>query len=266
LTRHPIHRALLTLQKCNVRHLVMGGQACILYGAAEFSRDLDVAILAGAENIDALRAALAELEAEQIFLPPLEISYLDRGHACHFRCHHAEANGLRLDVMSRMRGCDPFPLLWERRTILDLAGLDLQGIEGVPLLSLRDLVQCKKTQRDKDWSMLRRLVEIEYLAARGHVPPPAGGGAAGQPDAPTEGDALWWLAELRSPPYLEEVAKAFPGGVGRIPSRPWLRDALSKGPDAVETCLRDEEFRIREEDRAYWRPLREELERMRRAR
>jgi len=28
----------------------MGGQACVLYGAAEFSRDPDLAILAGPEN------------------------------------------------------------------------------------------------------------------------------------------------------------------------------------------------------------------------
>jgi hypothetical protein len=27
-----------------MRYLLMGGQACILYGAAEFSRDLDIAI------------------------------------------------------------------------------------------------------------------------------------------------------------------------------------------------------------------------------
>lgn len=29
----------------------MGGQACVLYGAAEFSRDTDLVILADADNI-----------------------------------------------------------------------------------------------------------------------------------------------------------------------------------------------------------------------
>jgi hypothetical protein len=33
-----------------VRHLLIGGQACVLYGAAEFSRDCDVVILADDEN------------------------------------------------------------------------------------------------------------------------------------------------------------------------------------------------------------------------
>jgi hypothetical protein len=45
-----------------VRCLLMGGQACVFYGAAEFSRDSDFAILAEAENLDRLRGALTEHE------------------------------------------------------------------------------------------------------------------------------------------------------------------------------------------------------------
>jgi hypothetical protein len=33
----------------------MGGQACVFYGAAEFSRDTDLAILANAENVEELK-------------------------------------------------------------------------------------------------------------------------------------------------------------------------------------------------------------------
>ena len=44
----------------------MGGQACVFYGAAEFSRDTDFAILADAANLARLRKALAELQAELI--------------------------------------------------------------------------------------------------------------------------------------------------------------------------------------------------------
>lgn len=39
------------------RTLLMGGQACVFYGAAEFSRDTDLAILAEAENVARLRRA-----------------------------------------------------------------------------------------------------------------------------------------------------------------------------------------------------------------
>lgn len=41
----------------------MGGQACIVYGAIEFSRDVDLAVLASEPNLAALRRALDELHA-----------------------------------------------------------------------------------------------------------------------------------------------------------------------------------------------------------
>ena len=44
----------------------MGGQACVFYGAAEFSRDLDLLILVDSDNLARLRSALDELDAELI--------------------------------------------------------------------------------------------------------------------------------------------------------------------------------------------------------
>ncbi|MDW8308976.1 MAG: hypothetical protein RMK20_06350 [Verrucomicrobiales bacterium] len=122
-----------------VRALLMGDRACVFYGAAEFSRDADFAILADAENLARLRAALRELQAEVIAIPPFELRYLRRGHAVHFRCAHPEASGLRVDVMSKLRGVPPFEKLWARRTTVELP----DG-ERWDLLSLPDLVQAKK--------------------------------------------------------------------------------------------------------------------------
>jgi hypothetical protein len=84
-----------------VRALLMGGQACVFYGAAEFSRDTDFAILADAANLARLRKALAELQAEPIAVPPFAIKYLRRGHAIHFRCQHPEALRMRVEKGSR---------------------------------------------------------------------------------------------------------------------------------------------------------------------
>lgn len=98
-----------------VRALLMGGQACVFYGAAEFSRDTDLAILADAANVARLRRALDELNAEPIAVPSLELRHLRKGHAVHFRCMHPEATRMRVDIMSRMRGVDAFPSLWRRR-------------------------------------------------------------------------------------------------------------------------------------------------------
>ncbi len=61
--------------------LLMGGQACVLYGAAEFSRDTDLLIPANAGNLTRLRQALAELGAELIAVPRLRLRHLRRGHA-----------------------------------------------------------------------------------------------------------------------------------------------------------------------------------------
>ena len=116
---NPILKVLSTLSCHEVRHLLIGGQACVFYGAAEFSRDCDVVILADEDNFKNLNAALAELQAECIAIPEFKAEYLQRGHAVHFRCKHADVNGLRIDVMTQLRGCEPFDRLWERRTTIE---------------------------------------------------------------------------------------------------------------------------------------------------
>ncbi|HET7293213.1 MAG TPA: hypothetical protein VFM88_12370, partial [Vicinamibacteria bacterium] len=117
-----------------------------------------------------------------IAVPPFEAKYLRRGHAVHFRCEHAEAEGMRVDIMTRMRGVAPFPDLWERRTTLALP-------DGTrcDVMSISDLVQAKKTQRDKDWPMIRRLVEAHYFQHR---------------EQATAAQVRFWLRELRTPELL----------------------------------------------------------------
>jgi len=224
----------------------MGGQACVFYGAAEFSRDLDLALLSSPDNLEYFRTALADLAAECIALPPLQPEYLRRGHAVHFRCHHPDAAGMRIDVMSVMRGVAPFDVLWARRTTIRTMGGD-----DFDLLSLPDLVQAKKTQRDKDWPMLRRLVEADYLQNRAH---------------PTPAHVEFWLKELRTPVLLVELAVGHPGlasGVAR--ARPLVACATAEDVVAVERALEGEEAAEREVDRSYWQPLRAELEALRHA-
>jgi hypothetical protein len=83
----------------------MGGQACVFYGAAELSRDLDLLVLIDSENLDRLQQALKDLDAKLIAVPPLEAAYLQRGHAVHFRCGRGDVAGLRIDLMSVLVGC-----------------------------------------------------------------------------------------------------------------------------------------------------------------
>jgi hypothetical protein len=47
----------------------MGGQACLLYGAAQVSKDIDFIVLASPANLDRLKAALNKLKARRIAIP-----------------------------------------------------------------------------------------------------------------------------------------------------------------------------------------------------
>jgi hypothetical protein len=153
---------------------------------------------------------------------------------------------LRVDVMSVMRGVDDFKVLWQRRTTIE----DETG-DYWDLLSLPDLVRAKKTQRNKDWPMLQRLVEAHYFAHR---------------DEATHEQVAWWLRELRTPHLLREVAARFPDEASRLePERDVLK-VLSAGETAIEAALRREEDEERALDRAYWLPLKQELEELRRQR
>ena len=226
-----------------MRSLLMGGQACIAYGGAEFSRDTDILVLADDGNLARLAAAVGELEAEVIAVPPFEKRHLEAGHAVHFRCHARGVEGMRLDVMARVRGLADFALLWQRRSTIDT-------VDGpIELLALSDLVTAKKTQRDKDWPMITRLVEADY--------------ATHAPDADTDRLAFW-LTEARTPALLIEIARAHPGAV-RVAAagRPLLAHALEGDSGALASALRAEEQGEREADRAYWAPLRAELEQLR---
>jgi hypothetical protein len=247
LSQNPILKVLSTLNRHRVRYLLMGGQACVFYGAAEFSRDTDIVILAESANLERLAKALDELKAVCIALPPFEVKYLKRGHAVHFRCRHPQARGIRLDVMSVLRGVDSFPKLWRRRTTMRIGrALTIQ------LMSVEDLVQAKKTQRDKDWPMVRRLVEAHYaqFGAR-----------------PNRERIRFWLRESRTPEILTELARRFPRECNQMSQkRPLLTQAREGGEESLTLFLEKEERDERITDRAYWIPLRQELAELRRVR
>jgi len=114
------------------------------------------------------------------------------------------------------------------------------------------LVQAKKTQRDKDWPMLRRLIEVNYFANRG---------------SPTREQIRFWFLELRTADLLIELAAV----QGRLPvhlrrKRPLLELAVTGNKSLLERALLEEEKREREADRQYWTPLKKELEKLRHSR
>jgi hypothetical protein len=217
----------------------------VFYGAAQVSKDIDFLVLAEPDNFVRLQSALATLQADRIAVPPFDPAALARGHAVHFRCRAPGVEGLRVDVMTRLRAMPEFVSLWGRRTML----VDGDGVE-YHLLCIPDLVQAKKTQRSKDWPVIELLVTIHY---REHT------------HAVTDERVDFWLREARTPELLVELCRLFPTRAAELAAdRPLIR--LARGPslDDLRAAL-DAEVRAEQaRDRDYWEPLRHELEQFRR--
>lgn len=236
---------LQAMQDENVECLLVGGQACVIYGAAEFSKDVDFVVIADAVNFGRLQKVASRLEAGVIAVPPFRKDYLDEGLAIHLRCGLPEVEGFRIDLMSRMRGVDPFPSLWKRRTTISADNLEIN------VMSVRDLVQSKKTQRSKDWPMIQRLVEVHYLNRKD-----------GAPDAD---DIDFWLREMRTVELIVELALRFKTEAEKLLSgRPLLEPALASDSAGVRTQLTLEIEEEREVDRLFWEPLKARLGELRR--
>ncbi len=145
--------------------------------------------------------------------------------------------------MTKMRGCCEFDLLWERRTTIE----DADGFT-YELLGIADLVKAKKTQRDKDWPIIRRLLDAHYDQYQ---------------DEPTDDRVRFWLRESRTPEVLIRVAAEYPKLLKElIKDRPLLEEAMGASRSALQNELVKEQDAEREADRHYWRPLVNELEAM----
>ena len=119
------------------------------------------------------------------------------------------------------------------------------------MMSLPDLVQAKKTQRDKDWPMLRRLLEAHYFQHR---------------DRATAAQVRFWLRELRTPELLVESARRWPAAWTIQRRRRALLALARPGQEpSLAEALAREEWKERQADAQYWEPLKVELERLRHA-
>jgi len=233
------------LKNFQVKALLIGGQACIVYGASEFSRDSDFVILSDNANLENLKKALVELKAEAIYVPELKEEFLKRGHGCHFRCNAEDVKDLRIDVMSRLRGCAPFEELWGRRNSVVVEG------QAIDIISLQDLVTSKKTQRDKDWFMLKRLIEADIIKHENDI---------------TDERLRWWFLESRESGRLVRLAGKFPDIAKECSGkRKLLEFALAGDIHSLGGELLLEEKEERGKDIEYWKPLKKELETLRHA-
>jgi len=240
-----VSHVLRVMDRSGVRCLLTGGQACVVYGAAEFSKDVDFVVLADSENFEKIQSVAGNLRAETIAVPPFERAYLDEGLAIHLRCTVAEANGMRVDLMSRMRNVDPFPEIWKRRSTFEF------GKTTVEIMGVVDLVKSKKTQRLKDWPMIQRLMEVHFEENK---------------HEPSDADIEFWLSESLTEKILIATANRYPDKTEKMATeRPLLREAIQGDSAALEKAINSEIEAEKEADRRYWEPLKARLGELRRA-
>jgi hypothetical protein len=216
----------------------------VFYGAAQVSKDIDFVVYASEDNFERLLRALDEVKAARIAVPRFDPIVLARGHAVHFRCQAAGVEGLRVDLMTRLRDVGDFDVLWDRRTTFgDEVGNEFH------LLSVPDLVSAKKTQRARDWPVIELLVTIHHRE----------NAASPRPDW-----IEFWLLEARTPELIIALCDDFPAHAAVLHERrPLLKIAPTRDLDALRTAL-DAEVRAEQtKDRTYWEPLRKELEQFR---
>ncbi len=115
--------------------------------------------------------------------------------------------------------------------------------------ALPDRVAAKKTQRDKDWPMVRRLLEAHYFQNR---------------QTAIAAQVRFWLRELRTPELIQECAARWPS-IWRAQARrrALLRHARPGAEQQLEAALLVEERAERQADSRYWAPLKAELEQLR---
>jgi hypothetical protein len=242
-----------TFKAHRVRYLIIGGQASILYGAAHFSQDLDLWIEPTDDNVRRFADALASLRARVHKLtPPMTRTYLKRGHGFHFLIP-LRGGRVYLDAMGRPPRVGSFSAARKRSEIMPTPWGRL------PVVSIRDLVELKKTNRPADYDVITRLAMIRVA----------------REDSPGTGLLRWALSHLFRVEDVLELLLRFGKRMesGNPPGMSWVRrwrGLLGRGErpdvpeiDAAARKLGAKAQRLQAQGRRYWIVRIDELRRLR---
>jgi hypothetical protein len=147
-------RALRTLQRHDVRFVVIGGLGARLYGSPSVTNDTDVCYQRSPENLERLAAALRQLHAELRGADrdaPFQLDAKTLAAGDHFTFVTDAGN---LDILGTPAGVEGFDALEREAKVFRFDGLT------VPVASIEDLISMKRAAgRPKD------LIEVEVLGA-----------------------------------------------------------------------------------------------------
>jgi hypothetical protein len=237
-----------------VRYLVISGQASVLYGGAFFTQDLDLWVKPMVENVRVLLIALARLRARVHKLtPPLSVRNLKRGHGFHFLVPQRGNPPLYLDIMGQPPRVSGFASAWRRRVRMPTPWGSL------PVVSIHDLIELKKTNRPSDYEVISRLTMIQLQKERR----PSVRLIRWALERVFRFEDLWSI--VASHPDL--VLRAHPPPAARLLLRIRTQEREPDLSDIAKTSallLRFAE-RLQDQGRRYWHPRLDELRRLRAA-
>jgi hypothetical protein len=242
-----------SLDASRVDYLLISGQAAVLYGAANFSEDIDLWVEPAPSNLDRFAEVLRQHKAAYYKLsPPLQSQFLETGHGIHFTILDENRVEVFLDIMGRPPRVRDFATAKAHATVLNSQWGPLRTI------SITDLIELKKTQRLEDYPVISNLV-LCFFSVRSAPP--------------TETEYVWALDNIFTLAALDEFFSKFPSSElplnARLPRAVvnYGKSLLSGNPDvqAEEKAIRDMSARmakLQNEDRLYWREVIRDLRRL----
>jgi predicted nucleotidyltransferase len=134
-----------SLNKNNVKYLLLGGWAVGIYGAPRATADLDVFIEIDDENIGKLQKALYEFGAPTV--PNDHFKEIGK-------VYRMGRSPIRIEIINQASGID-FKNCYQNRKTLTVDDMD------IPVIGINDLLTNKKAAgRDKDNADLKNLLGI----------------------------------------------------------------------------------------------------------
>ena len=221
----------------------------MLYGASQFTEDIDLWIEPVGANLRSFLRALADVGAVVYkATPPPTLPNLRKGHGFHFLIHP----DIYIDVMGKPPRVGGFASAWRRVRPIHTEWGEL------PVVSPEDLVLLKRTNRPSDYEAISNLVRMRT-----------------QESQEDRSVLRWALANTFDVLHLVELALEWACRPGSWPRRPAVRALLplAVGTRKVSAARRRkagellalEMSRLQDSGRRYWAPMIQDLKRLRSA-
>lgn len=136
--------------KGKLRAILSSGQAVVIHKVAVMSKDGDWILDEREESLEYVRSVLRNHSACYRFGAPLDVRWLRGGWSSHFEFRH-DSLRIRTDFVTRppRLSCDDIRVMWQEQTE-----------DGIPVVNVRQLVELKKTNREKDYAVIGELARL----------------------------------------------------------------------------------------------------------